>query len=274
TGRDCSACSTGTAKGTGDGVCSGCASGKFASSTGKTSCDSHRSTCSNNGAGWVTNSAGTATSDLTCHCSAGYGGSTCAECGINTFKKTTGNGECTRCTTNSLAFVQGTGQTADTCICNSGYRKNGDSCAACGLGTYKIQASNDNTCSECTSQSTTLNNAQTSNTCVCLEGYTPGSETNLANGGTCDACATGKYKSTTGSVVCTDCAADSYSTTEAATTTDTCLPCDVNAQAPAGSSAISACICNAGYVIHDSSRCDPCPSNYFSNAGTECEVCP
>ncbi|KAJ1467106.1 hypothetical protein T484DRAFT_1591274, partial [Baffinella frigidus] len=148
-------------------------------------------------------------------------------------------------------------------------------CNACGHGTYKTQAGDASSCSDCTAHSTTLHNAQTSNTCFCLKGYTLVDDTTqLLNGGGCEACVPGKYKTTDGSATCTACATNYYSTTEAATTADTCIPCDANAQAPEGSSEISDCICNAGYTAQASNDCKQCPSKYYSNTGEECTECP
>lgn len=275
-GSGCDICGHGTFKtDAGNGACEGCAYGKFITTNGATSCENWRSACYLSGDNFVESVAGTATADRGCHCAKGYGGHACPPCPVNTFKTEAGDGECTDCHANSIASAQTTGQSSDSCHCNSGYKKVGTVCNACGHGTYKTQAGDASSCSDCTAHSTTLHNAQTSNTCFCLKGYTLVDDTTqLLNGGGCEACVPGKYKTTDGSATCTACATNYYSTTEAATTADTCIPCDANAQAPEGSSEISDCICNAGYTAQASNDCKQCPSKYYSNTGEECTECP
>jgi hypothetical protein len=60
--------------------------------------------------------------------------------------------------------------------------------------------------------------------CTCNAGWTG------PDGGTCTACVSGKYKVLTGSALCTDCGAETYSTTASST----CSTCPSNSNWPAG----------------------------------------
>jgi hypothetical protein len=84
--------------------------------------------------------------------------------------------------------------------------------------------------------------------CICKPGYTG------ENGGTCIACVAGKYKLAAGNAVCTSCLAGQYSTIVAAAT-NTCAGCPANSNAPAASSTLSNCICNAGSQGPDGGGC-------------------
>jgi hypothetical protein len=77
--------------------------------------------------------------------------------------------------------------------------------------------------------------------CLCNPGYTG------PDGGTCVACEAGKNTIITGASVCLDCGAGTYSTTLAASAVGSCLRCPANSHSPPGSTAESACACNAGY---------------------------
>ncbi len=66
---------------------------------------------------------------------------------------------------------------------------------------------------------------------------------------TCTTCASGTYKSATGSAVCTNCLAGTYSATTGASAAATCLACPANSNSPAGSTAAASCACNAGFAL-------------------------
>jgi len=72
----------------------------------------------------------------------------------------------------------------------------------------------------------------------------------------CEPCATGKYSASVGVHACTDCPASSNS--------------------PLGSTAVTDCICDAGYTGADGGTCTQCEAGKFKNAsGTAaCQACP
>ena len=56
-----------------------------------------------------------------------------------------------------------------------------------------------------------------------------------SNGGECAECTGGKYKSTSGSSVCTDCPSGTYATVaSAAASSSLCASCPSNSESPAG----------------------------------------
>jgi len=61
----------------------------------------------------------------------------------------------------------------------------------------------------------------------------------------------GKYKTALANTVCTSCGAGKYSTAIGAMNTSTCVECPANSDSLAGSSAATACTCNAGWTGPD-----------------------
>jgi hypothetical protein len=92
----------------------------------------------------------------------------------------------------------------------------------------------------------------------------------------CPACATGTYKSATGSAACTPCVAGTYSTALAATAQTACLVCPVNSNSPIQSSATTACTCNAGHSGPNGGPCVPCAAGTYkpSTGPAACTSCP
>ena len=68
------------------------------------------------------------------------------------------------------------------------------------------------------------------------------------NGGPCVACVAGKYKAWEGISECTYCGAGKFSSFNGKTNESTCSMCPANSNGPAGSAAVSPCLCNAGYT--------------------------
>ena len=236
-------------------------------------------------------------------------GGACTQCPAGQYKAVSGNVACTDCSANTYSTVTGAnsvstcqscpsntesgdGSTALTsCVCKLGYTgPNGGTCTACQPGKYKSVTGSSNclncsantystatgaiasaTCQNCPSftQSNAGSSALTS--CVCNPGYTG------PDGGTCSACAAGKYKAVTGSIACTDCSSNSYSTAIAATTVGTCLSCPLNSQSVAGSSTLTSCVCNLGYTGSDGAACTACAAGKYktvtgSVACTDCRA--
>ena len=161
------------------------------------------------------------------------------------------------------------------CSCRAGtfYNAVGSGgCDPCGEGTYSNMSgrfSND-TCTQCPPNSSSRNSSASSIThCTCNQGYFG------PDGGPCAPCAAGKFKPVHGSHNCTSCAADKYSNVSAQVSNETCVDCPANSYAPAGSSALTACICNAGYTGPEGSACTECPAGTFKNVSgpTPCLQC-
>ena len=144
-------------------------------------------------------------------------GGWCERCVAGKYKMTAGSEACVACPANSHS---GPGSnTPGACKCNAGHTphtRRGHSghlhaCEPCAAGTFK-PAPGPASCSAC-------------------GGCAPGSarrDCGLANPGRCDTCPAGTWKEGAGSQVC--------------------RACHDNANSPAGSTAQSACVCNAGHT--------------------------
>ena len=93
--------------------------------------------------------------------------------------------------------------------------------------------------------------------------------------GSCTACVMGTWKGVIGPSSCTLCAAGKYSNVSAQVSNETCSDCPANSHAPPGSSALTACICNAGYTGPDGGACIECPAGTFKemSGSTPCMEC-
>ena len=101
----------------------------------------------------------------------------------------------------------------------------------------------------------------------CSLGYTG------PTGGECTACATGKYKSVTGSNICTSCVSAKYNNFTGSTSSAACRLCPSYSTSVAGS---SACKCNTGYTGPGlDTACVACvPGKYKAISGSEiCTDC-
>jgi hypothetical protein len=77
--------------------------------------------------------------------------------------------------------------------------------------------------------------------CLCNFGYTG------SNALGCAACIAGKFKGSTGSELCTNCPANTYSGLTAQVSNATCTACYDYSISPPGSDTIDDCSCSAGY---------------------------
>jgi hypothetical protein len=92
----------------------------------------------------------------------------------------------------------------------------------------------------------------------------------------CSACVPGKYKSSQGPDVCTDCVSGKYLAGSNADSASYCLPCQLNTDAPASSTAPTDCKCLAGYSgATDGQACAACVAgSYKTSTGTgTCTQC-
>ena len=216
------------------------------------------------------NSGNLAAGSGSCFCNVGYTGpdsGTCSACVAGTYKATTGAATCTACPSGKV--TTSTGQTAATaCVCpvnsysglgcvesttwNGGYGlcptysggNNGwcgadKACPHCCINCadecspdqlddfYQIL------CLSCPANSQSVAGSTAIAGCTCNAGFSG------PDGGTCSACAAGKYKANPGSAGCTDCLANSY-------------------HALTGRTAVSDCQCNAGTRVGVACAC-ACP---------------
>ena len=271
------------------------------------------------------------------------GSAACTECGFNTYNPeygSTSSSACLPCMEHSETEEIYGHESIHACMCISGYYHDTvTSCKACTPGTFNVEK-NRTQCSTCNAGSYVGSSASTtcqlcgSNTyshegsalctncpgntespagstvvadCICKEGYTG------PNGGHCQACLAGTYKSGTGSGACIACDSGTYSTSSAATTcltcqtcasgqylsscggtsTGTCVDCLTEAAKCTGntylincgasySGACSPCAsCLAGEQRNGCTGvsvglCEACPSGMFKpSTGTEqCQTCP
>jgi hypothetical protein len=98
--------------------------------------------------------------------------------------------------------------------------------------------------------------------------------------GLCAKCQQGKYAS--GNDKCSECARGKYSAAIGQISEDTCLVCPANSDSPAGSGAVSDCMCNAGFTwafipgnVSASGTCQQCAEGkYKAEAGNAaCSDC-
>jgi hypothetical protein len=241
------------------------------------------------------------TSVSACICNAGYtgpNGGTCTACVAGKYKIVTGNAACTDCGAGTYSTTVGatasstcvtcganrqssSGSAALTsCICNLGFTgPNGGTCTACVAGKYKIVtgaaactdcgantysatvgATVASTCQACGANRQSSSGSGALTSCICNMGYTG------PNGGTCTACAVGKYKIVTGAAACTDCGANTYSATVGATVASTCQACGANRQSSSGSGALTSCICNMGFTGPNGGTCTACAAGKYKTA--------
>jgi hypothetical protein len=209
------------------------------------------------------------------------GSAACSDCGANTYSTATGAtevGTCTACTSNTQSSLGSTAQTS--CVCNLGFTgPNGGACTACVAGKYKTvtgtvsctdcsantysTATGATAVSTCTACTSNTQSSLGSTVCQCNTGYTG------PDGGTCTACAAGKYKAVSGSDACTDCSANTYSTVTGANSVSTCQSCPSNTESGLGSTALTSCVCKLGFTGPNGGTCTACqPGQYKSVTGS------
>jgi len=163
---------------------------------------------------------------------------------------------CHECPTNSNA-PEASDEEVD-CTCNAGSTgPDGGNCTQCEAGKYKV-ASGDAACTICSAGQYLTAVGATSN--VCHERPTNSNAPEASDeevdctcnagsmgldGGNCTQCEAGKYKVASGDAACTNCSAGQYSEAVGATS-DVCLVCTTNSNAPEESDEEVDCTCNAG----------------------------
>ncbi|KAJ1464501.1 hypothetical protein T484DRAFT_1649498, partial [Baffinella frigidus] len=228
--------------------CSTCVAGTY-SAAGAASC----TVCPANSA-----SSASSTSITSCECNGGYYGSF--------------GGDCTKCPINTVSPASST--TVSSCKCKSGsWGGVGVTCTECLAGTFKSSADSAasliTSCGPCSENTYSAVGASTctgcpvntvslagSRSCGCKGGY----HGNL--GGPCTVCGAGTFKpsadTTTASNAdsCTLCPEGSFNTDIGSSSVMSCTACPAGTTSPFGSSSITSCICNIGYLGNGATALD------------------
>ena len=286
-------------------VCNSCALGKASANLGATSA----STCQDCKPGEYAAALG---QTVCTKCVAGtYSGATaatnaitCKKCGFGTYSTSVGASEastCVACLPGKYASTDGNSREAHCILCAAGtYSENPGAaeCTKCGQGKYLTTggASSNTACQDCVKgkYAATDGNALESKCLNCNPGKfssqlaassidqcgqcEAGKFSPKAGASVCELCSEGKYSTTVGSSMvtdCTECDAGTYNTLQGQDSVTACLSCPDNSISPAGSTAKSACLCNAGFTGPSGGSCKICVAGtYKAVLGPEsCTLC-
>ena len=247
---------------------------------------------------------------MLCNCSSGFtgpNGGPCLPCPLGTYKNNNGSSSCSMCPANTYSETLASTNTSNClpcalqslapsgtssrsqCLCAAGstganggpcndciagtYKgSNGSAaCSPCGSGKYSVvpSAVSEAVCKMCPAVSSSSSGAGNITDCRCNVGYT-GAPPNA-----CVPCGKGYFKASLGSSACLPCTSGKFSAVLASESAANCTSCPRNAWSPAGSNAISLCICNAGFVGNDGEACAACaPGTYKPlNGSSRCILC-
>ena len=281
----CSFCWYGKFSVAGASVCTECIPGKFSPGYPFPCEDCEAGKYSVSGVTWacLTCAAGkysSASASVCTECSAGKytkDGLTCVTCLYSKYA-VAGASVCTECVPGK--YTLGEGQTSiSACIdCAAGKYSENEICRHCPAGKYSAAVSS--VCTNCgpNTYSPTVGATGVDTCLACPAGSLPAGFDSRAgsdaledcfvqecapgstglDGGTCTACAAGKYKTVPGSATCTDCSAGTYSTTIGATAMATCTTCPSNSQSSPGSTALTSCVCKEGFTGPNGGTCAAC----------------
>jgi hypothetical protein len=161
-------------------------------------------------------------------------------------------------------------------------------CVFCPEHTYSTSkaATSGATCLACPAFTQAPEGSSKQEHCVCNMGYTPDVSTlggmeefpemqSILAVMPCISCIAGKFKETTGTAKCTNCAADKYSTALAAVSVSTCEGCATNMQSSPGSDEAIDCKCNTGYTGSDGTTCAACVAGTYKTivGAVKCTNC-
>lgn len=195
-----------------------------------------------------------------CKCAPGFTESNgaCTECEVGKYKPVEGAQPCTICPD---GYVGVSGMSAEELrLSITG------ACVSCGVNTYTQDLA---TCAPCPVNSEAPAGSNELNDCVCSSGFTG------EDGGPCQACEIGKYKSELGDVACSLCPVNTWQGSTASSDATSCVACDVNSTSPEGSGAESDCQCKPGFTGPNGGPCVACTDgSYESGTGdAPCTLC-
>lgn len=168
-----------------------------------------------------------------CRCNAGYSGSdggACAACGTGTYKSVRGSDACQPCAAGNVQPTAGS-----------------EACDVCPAGTY----ADAEICVTCPQHSTSAAQSEAQSSCLCNAGYTG------PDGGACEACGFGSYKSEVGNAACASCAPGQYTAATGSDSSGACLNCELGTFLE-----VAGAVCDA---------CPPGPSNSVFLRFNDCQ---
>jgi hypothetical protein len=244
-------------------------------------------------------STDTSTTPFTCKpppCAAGSTGpaDSCTLCIAGKYKAVTGSAPCDNCAAGkfSTATGQSSSGTCQNCLAGKYASLTGSSvCANCFAGTYATLTGS-TVCDNCAAGKFSAATGQSSSvTCQnCLSGKYSNT-TGQSSSETCQNCAAGKFSALTGqssSATCQNCDAGKFSTATGQSSSATCQNCQagtygnltgstactlcpVLTTSAAGSSIVTQCTCDSGYVGPNGGPCIACVLGTCLN--TSCQDC-
>ena len=188
-----------------------------------------------------------------CKCDPGYTGIAadgCVACELGKYKPTSGPTLCNPC--------------PDGMIGNASFTDTRSSLSACENCAAKTYTQDLTTCADCPANTVSDEGSNDITDCICDVGF--------YLSGTCQACAAGSIKTTTGNQACEPCAENSYADS------NSCQSCPANSQSIAQSSSVTACQCNPGYTGSITTASDSCTAclagTWKSTVGSDsCQAC-
>ena len=218
---------------------------------------------------------------IDCKCNSGatgVDGRGCSLCVVGKYKTMTGSAPCNDCVLNSNSLVGST--SIENCLCNAGFSATDTGlCEACVAGKYKSETGSapctncvpgkysaavgaiSDVCQSCPTNTNSIEASGEQSDCTCNMGYTGN------DGGPCETCIAGKYKSETGSAPCTNCVPGQYSAAVGAIS-NVCQSCPTNTNSIEGTDEQTDCTCNMGYTGDNGGPCEACiPGKYKVTLG-------
>jgi hypothetical protein len=190
-----------------------------------------------------------------CICRSGYfglNGGNCTQCPVNSYCL---GGETATSCANAYLVSPVASTSSNACICQDGYygEANG-ACTICPKGSWCRGGA----INPCNVNATTIDvgNFDVSS-CLCEKGFT------YASLGACKSCDPGEYKTDVGQHECSVCQAGTYSSSIAAISILTCLPCPANTVSVAHTESQLACSCEKGYTGIGGIFCVACIAGTF-----------
>jgi len=247
-----------------------------------------------------------------CKCNPGFfavptdGDNRCSPCEAGTYKGDISDAQCTACPRNHYCPEQSNqtqpcpmhslsglmGQRIEDCLCTAGFYSayttglyachactpgtygesaGQSSCTACPADTYNPDSSSANVthCVSCTSNAASALGSIARVNCTCNLGYEG------VPGGSCTACAPGRYRENEDVYICDPCPANTFSHRLASDSSSHCLSCRESSSSSVGSGSERDCVCNPG-LYGDWESCIPCAAGKFtpyfnSSSCTACE---